>query len=43
MTANAYAEDRARCFEAGMSDFLGKPFDPQQLYAVLARSLSKGA
>ncbi|MDP3539472.1 MAG: response regulator [Azonexus sp.] len=40
MTANAFAEDKARCFEAGMDDFLTKPFDPATLYATLLRSLN---
>lgn len=40
MTANAFAEDKARCYEAGMSDFLCKPFDPATLYAILFHSLS---
>ena len=40
MTANAFAEDKARCFEAGMNDFLIKPFDPDKLFATLLRSLS---
>ncbi|MCX7167210.1 MAG: response regulator, partial [Rhodocyclales bacterium] len=39
MTANAFAEDQARCFEAGMNDFLIKPFDPETLFATLLRSL----
>jgi len=41
MTANAFAEDKARCHEAGMSDFLCKPFDPATLYATLFHSLSR--
>lgn len=40
MTANAFAEDRQRCFEAGMNDFLPKPFDPEKLYGVTARWLN---
>lgn len=30
MTANAYSEDKIRCFEAGMNDFLVKPIAPDQ-------------
>ena len=41
MTANAFAEDKARCFEAGMSDFLVKPFDPETLFATLLRTLQR--
>jgi CheY-like chemotaxis protein len=39
MTANVFAEDKARCIEAGMNDFLIKPFIPAQLFAILLRSL----
>ena len=35
MTANAFAEDKARCFDAGMDDFLVKPFNPDQLFSTL--------
>ncbi|UCV10072.1 response regulator [Dechloromonas denitrificans] len=41
MTANAYTEDRERCFAAGMNDFLSKPFDPERLYAILVKWLSQ--
>jgi two-component system sensor histidine kinase/response regulator len=39
LTANAFAEDRRNCFEAGMSDFVTKPVDPPELYATLLKWL----
>jgi hemerythrin-like metal-binding protein len=39
MTANAFPEDRARCFDAGMNDFIPKPFDPQVLFATILKWL----
>ena len=42
MTANAFAEDKVQCMEVGMSDFMAKPFSPQELYVALLRALSRG-
>jgi signal transduction histidine kinase/ActR/RegA family two-component response regulator len=41
MTANAFAEHKARCLEAGMNDFIIKPFIPETLFATLLRSLDQ--
>jgi len=40
MTANAMAEDRKNCYEAGMNDFLSKPIDKTMLEVVLAGNFS---
>jgi len=37
MTANAMSSQREECLAAGMNDFVGKPFDPGQLYAVIQK------
>nr|MBL8410203.1 PAS domain S-box protein [Dechloromonas sp.] len=41
MTANAFAEDRAACLAAGMTDFLRKPVDPPAMIDSIARWLGR--
>ena len=40
LTANAFAEDKARCLAAGMNYFTTKPIDPATLYELLLKCLS---
>jgi CheY-like chemotaxis protein len=39
LTANALAEDRQKCLDAGMDDFVSKPFRKEDLINVLERSV----
>ena len=41
MTANASAEAKTSCFEAGMTDFMTKPLDADLFFAMLLRSLNQ--
>jgi len=41
LTANAQTSDRDACLEAGMNDFLSKPFDPRVLYQIISRYSKK--
>ena len=37
VTANAFDEDRRRCLEAGMDDYLAKPFAREELHRLLEK------
>jgi CheY-like chemotaxis protein len=37
--ANAFADDRDRCFAAGMSDHIAKPLEPGVFYSILLKRL----
>lgn len=39
MTANAFAEERSQCLEAGMNDYLAKPVEVEALYRILVKWL----
>jgi DNA-binding response OmpR family regulator len=43
MTAHCLPEDREKCWEVGMDDFLAKPITRQSLLAMLTRWTSAGA
>lgn len=39
MTANAMKGDKEKCLNAGMSDYLSKPIEPDDLYAMMEKWL----
>ncbi|MBI2733135.1 MAG: response regulator, partial [Aquabacterium sp.] len=41
LTANVFPAERQRCQDAGMNDYLGKPFRREDLHAVLARYIGE--
>ena len=43
LTAHAMREDRQRCLDAGMDDYLAKPIEPATLLELLSRHCGTGA
>jgi len=41
MTANVFEEHRQACLKAGMNDFVAKPVEPENLFAMIVKWLSK--
>jgi CheY-like chemotaxis protein len=41
MTAFSTAEDQANCLQAGMTDYLPKPFSQEQLIAAVVRNINR--
>lgn len=39
MTANVFGEDRRACLEAGMDELVGKPVEPEKLFATITKWL----
>ena len=37
LTANSFSSDTRKCLEAGMNDFISKPFEPAQLYGKIVK------
>lgn len=42
MTANAMQQDRDKCAQAGMNDYLAKPIDPDELFRTLLKWIQPG-
>ncbi len=37
LTANTYENDKEKCFNVGMNDYLSKPFSAQQLISIIEK------
>ena len=40
LTANAVKGEKDKCIDAGMNDYVSKPFDPEELYSKICQSVS---
>lgn len=43
ITANALKKDREECRAAGMDDYIGKPFQPDELYSKIESAVNRAA
>ncbi|MCP4109157.1 MAG: response regulator [Desulfobacteraceae bacterium] len=43
MTAHATREDREKCLDGGMSDYLSKPLEPKDLFAIIDKQFGTDA
>lgn len=43
LTANTYDNDKEKCFNAGMNDYISKPFNAKQLLDVIEKYLPLSA
>lgn len=43
MTANVMKEEVERCYEAGIDDFVGKPFDVKELLIKISKQIKAGS
>ena len=41
VTANTFSKDKQKCFEAGMNDFISKPFKEDELKNIIRNAVRK--